>query len=228
MSTQTRVVRDPGKTASNTAAALVIAVGTYYALWTGERRDDVFLFLLSSVPIAGALFFLHRAIWRSAGAPCPGCGHAITGLATGANAGVACRFCGRYVEGERGALRLTADDHVADTAIYATLVPREITWPEGCCVCGEPATRTITIEAKEADASAPMGQDLAVRVATLGTMKLMERGQVHRREVPHCAAHGNGAVLSIAGEGETGLAIAFRSHRYLTAFCDKNGTLPRT
>ena len=55
----------------------------------------------------------------------------------------------------------------------------------------------------------------------------MARGEVHRREVPHCATHGDGATLRF-GDGVTGLAIGFRSHRYLTQFCAANDTLPRT
>lgn len=223
----TRVTRDVKKTLANLAGAAAIAFVTYWLFWRPEREHDtgVLVWMITIPAIAGAAFFAWRAA-KSGTAPCPGCGHTVTDLYTSENRGVVCRFCGKYLEGTGGSLHLTADDAVADDWIFVTTVPHTIAWPDGCCVCGAPATRTVRIEVTEKQ-DAAFHKDLATRVATLGTMKLVEE-TTHALEVPHCDAHGNGAELRLAGDSVTGLAIAFRSHRYLNAFCEKNGTLPRT
>jgi hypothetical protein len=224
----TTITRDWGKTIANAAGGAAIAIATYWLLWRGEGAErPVVLDTILTVAIFGVVgFFVHRAVLRSGTAPCPGCGQRITDLSTGGNRAIVCKFCGKYVEGSAGRLLLTDERQVASDHIFETAVPRDVKWPETCCLCSAPATRALRVEvSRKEDAQSIEG--LAVSVATVGVMKLVN---VHTEsiQVPHCDRHEHGAILKLAGDSVTGLAIAFRSHAYLVAFCDKNGTLPRT
>lgn len=224
----TAIARDWQKTATHGAIAAVIAVATYWLLWRDPGAErPVLLATLLTFAMTGVIgWFVYRAVLRSGFAPCPGCGHMITELSTSANRGVVCRFCGKYVEGAAGKLVLTDEQQIASDWIFETLRPDPVRWPARCCLCRDPATRRLRVQVTSRE-EAPLLQDLGVRVATLGTLKLVgERTQ--SLEVPHCDRHEHGAVLKIAADSTTGLAIAFRSHAYLVAFCDANGTLPRT
>lgn len=81
-----------------------------------------------------------------------------------------------------------------DAAVTFTAeVPDQIRWPEGCCVCGKPATRTVEARLVE-DRNASLGPDMAVRLASLGTARLVEK-HTFSVQVPHCQEHDDGAAL---------------------------------
>jgi hypothetical protein len=224
----TVITRDWPKTLANAAGCSVVIAVVWWALWRpiGVTRPMMLVWPASIVLWAVALFFAYRALFRCGVARCPGCGYPVTGLATGGNRGVACLFCGKYLEGIGGRLQLTAADELAPAPIFETLVPREIKWPAGCCVCRAPATRNVTLTVKLKD-EAPLAPDLAVRIASIGTLKLVGVRTLGV-DVPHCDQHGDGAEIAYASDTVTELAIRFRSHAYFAAFCEENGALPRT
>jgi hypothetical protein len=139
---------------------------------------------------------------------------------------VPCQFCGKYLEGTASRIHLTAVDEIAATPIFETLLPRAIRWPDGCCVCRAPATREVTLTVKLKE-EAPFAPDLAVRIASIGTLKLVGVRTLSVG-VPHCAAHGDGASVAYASDAVTELAIKFRSHAYFADFCAANDAIPRT
>jgi hypothetical protein len=222
------ITRDWPKTLRNAGGAAAVLYGVYWSMWRWieAERMMVMVWFATLVFVAVAAFFAWRAVFRCGTAKCPGCGYPVTELATGANRGVACRFCGKYLEGTKGTLRLTAVDELAAEPIFETLLPRDLTWPAGCCVCRAPVTRMVTLTVKLRD-EAPFAPDLAVRIASIGTLKLVGVRTL-TVDVPHCAAHHDGAAVDYAGDSLTELAIRFRSHPYFAAFSEANGAIPRT
>ena len=225
---ETVITRDWPKTLANAAGGVAVLVGVYWTMWRpidGERMM-VLVWSCTILFVAVAAFFGYRAAEQSGVAKCPGCGYPVTGLSTGTNRGVPCRFCGKYLEGTGGRLRLTAADELAPEPIFETLLPRAIRWPDGCCVCRAPVTRNVTLTVKVKE-EAPLTPDLAVRIASIGTLKLVGLRTL-TLDVPHCDRHADGASVSYASDALTELAIKFRSHAYFTAFCAENDVVPRT
>lgn len=88
-------------------------------------------------------------------------------------------------------------------------------WPEGCCVCGKPATRTEDLTQRVGFSppnGAGMRQDKEATVVVQG--------------VPHCAEHKGGAcferVLSFGNVGIMVLGLFFRSYAYQKRFRELN------
>lgn len=118
--------------------------------------------------IAGivAVVLLFAAWSSSCFAPCPACSARVDDLSGGENAGALCDGCKKFLEGAGGDLWVTDDDTIASEPTFGAALPAEVDWPDGCCVCGAPATRALPSTAAE--------RTLAV---------------------PHCAAHDQGAKL---------------------------------
>ena len=96
----------------------------------------------------------------------------------------------------------------------------QLGWPDGCCVCGQPSTRTVPVTAIRASS----GSNAGVAIATGGAVLATGRTKF-TLEVPHCAQHDNGANLS-AGGSDKEMRILFRSYPYLRSFCQRNNSQP--
>jgi hypothetical protein len=92
----------------------------------------------------------------------------------------------------------------------------EARWPDGCCVCGKPATREETIS-QQVGFTPPSGGVMA------GGQK---EATVVARGVPHCAEHQGGArferVLSFGDLDLMTLGLFFRSYGYQIRFRKQN------
>lgn len=220
--TQTaRITRNWGTTFGYLAGGLVaLALSVLLFKTIADGAITIGIALLPG--ILGAIL-LYMSVSGAAEAPCPACGAKLTGLSTGSNDGVLCEKCKIYVQGQ-GALTPTDPARVADVPLFTTLLPDQFAWPDGCCVCGTPATHGVKIEARtqnQASAAAVVG----VTEMTGGVLTARRAGaNVWSVEVPHCANHKDGALLASAGGDK--VKIRFRSYPYLRAFCERNGTSP--
>ena len=168
---------------------------------------------IALIPAVIALILFYMAVGGAGECPCPACGKPLTGLSTGANDGVLCRQCLQYLEGKNGQLWPTDDARIADSPSFASLIPEQFAFPPGCCVCGKDATRKIPVTLYTTNASS------AVTQSTIG-LTSSTRTTV---EVPHCADHKDGAILTGTKDKPH---IKFRSYPYLRAFCELNNTTP--
>lgn len=223
----TRVRRDMKKTWSNAAAAAVLlAMGLAFFYVASTRIGFFIAYVFGAATFIGGLYFAYRAAASAGVADCPGCDMPIFGLSTGSNLARLCEECGRYVEGKEGKLWLVDENAVAELPVFTTECPNPIVWPEGCCVCGKPATRTIQAKLIEID-DAPAAKDMAVRVVSLGTLRLSTE-TTYRVEAPHCQEHDDGVGLMRSFDDELlRPLIMFRSHAFFRRFCELNHTSPR-
>lgn len=198
----------------------LLAVALMFAMLASGRVDGGMMI------IAGAMGLVMGGysgwlIWARGVGFCPDCGMRLTGLYMDDNEGRECRSCGGYVESTGGLLSMAGADALSSTPTFRASCPERIDWPEGCCVCGAPATRQIAAKLEEKQ-DAPLAGDVAVRAATLGTMKL-EQTSTHSVQVPHCSDHDDGAELVRArDEDGAGLELLFRSNAYCQRFRELN------
>jgi hypothetical protein len=216
--TKTRVVRSWSKTLGRLIGGLVCLA--ICVVMFKNLADGAITVGFSLIPGILGLVLIGVAIGGSATAPCPSCGKTIESLGTGSNDGTCCSACHAYVEGTHGELWVTDAARVADRPIFATKLNPQLAWPDGCCVCGQPATRGLPVSATRAKS----GQNAAIAVATGGAVLATSSTKL-TIEVPHCAQHDDGAQLN-AGSNASEMRILFRSYPYLRSFCERNGTQP--
>ena len=216
----TRIQRSTSSTIGSLLGGLVAAALSALLFWQFVEGPITLGFALIPAIIALVLFW--TAISGSATAPCPGCGALVAGLSTGANDGVLCAGCKRFLEGTAGELRVTDEQRVADSPLFGTPLPESFGWPEGCCLCARPATRRETVSISMPSAAAA-GKNLAVDAVTGDALTSTGGGTRYTVEVPHCAEHQHGAEL---GSHPHGVKIRFRSYPFLRAFCALNKTEP--
>ena len=180
-------------------------------------------FGIAAIPMVVAFIFLYLAFKGSAVSTCPECANSLDGLAAGANDGVLCRSCLKYLEGTGGELRATDEGRIADQPLFRAKAPQPQVWPEGCCVCGAKATR-----GEEVHVTIPTKGDISGHAAlALGTggMLISSGGGIrYTVTVPYCDGHKEGALLTGSTPGE--LFLSFRSLPYLRAFCQANDVKP--
>ncbi|MFO0548439.1 MAG: hypothetical protein U0271_08640 [Polyangiaceae bacterium] len=217
--------RDVKKSSLNWAAALAIGIFAFLILMKGKKQGATAYFWGTCVALP-AFFLAYRAVTRCAVGECPACDMYIGGLSTGRNEAVFCPYCGQFAEGENGELWVASDERLMDWPGFTVELPHQVRWPDGCCVCGKPATRTTEIELVETR-DANIVKDLAVRTVTLGIAKLVETKKFSVR-VPHCQDHRDGAALYAAAQPDQIMpAIGFRSRGYMRRFCELNHTQSR-
>lgn len=224
----TTIHRDKAKTTRNVIAAGIFAVVAFW-LCTGHFRSDARLIMIVfAIPIAlGALYFAATAWTAAAVGECPHCDLYLLGLDTGTNDAVLCGACGRYCEGKDGKLWPTPPDRVLARPSFGAELAEAARWPDGCVVCAAPATRTVAAKLTQ-EGPARLDKDLATRLATLGTFRLVET-QTLTVQVPHCAAHDDGAALHFGVESDQlGPTIRFRSHAAMLRWNELNGTRARS
>lgn len=174
------------------------------------------------------------AVWYAAGGKlgakrveCPSCDLYIHGVDMDPDAAVLCPHCRAYASVEDGKLVKTPADRVAREPVFCVELPQQVTWPEGCCVCGQPATRHVESRL-EIEQAGSLGRDLAVGVASLGILKAVDR-TTYTLAVPHCAEHADGARLYLPAEAEQlNLGVGFRSYPYFAQFAALNYMKPRS
>ena len=158
---------------------------------------------------------------------CPSCDLYIHGVRLGGDGAVLCPHCREYASIQDGKLVKTPPDRVARAAVFCAELPqRAVLWPDGCCVCGQPATRQLDVKLVITQDSS-FARDLATRAATLGMFKSVDQTR-YTLAVPHCGAHGDGAALAMAHEpDQLNLGIAFRSYPYYKQYVQLNHVTPR-
>ena len=208
------------KTTLNYAIVALIAA-VVAALMFKYFASGTITFGISCIPAILALIFLFMAFSGAGEAPCPSCGKPLDGLSTGSNDGVVCPACLHYFEGKDGQLWATDESRIADSPTFASPLPDQFAFPDGCCVCGKPPTHRQKISMTTQNTGGSVAG-----IAAAGLTDGMISGSSHTRtsvEVPHCDEHKDGALLTGTKEKPH---IKFRSYPYLRAFCELNKTKP--
>jgi hypothetical protein len=184
------------------------------------------LLALALGAVAVAYVVMNKPSGLSAGATreaplaCPSCGSFVSARAK-AGAIVRCEACTQFAIVEpTGLLGTVPADHVATDHVFQAYMPETVRWPNACCLCCQPATRTqkmaltYTVDAEPEDR---MTAALGVAMFSVGTMALtsMTEKVTERINVPHCDAHQDGARMVQAG-------IQFRSYRDYQQFVQQN------
>ena len=107
-----------------------------------------------------------------------------------------------------------AEDHVADKPTFAAPIGNGFRLPEGCCACGAPATRAVTMTLKTNKTARNLALS-ALFAAGGGIVPVTGGGSECSVEMPHCESCTGGADLVI--ESDT-LKVRFRSYRYQQEF----------
>lgn len=214
---RTTITRDWRATIWWLVPGATIFLGSCLLLWRGGPW-------LIGVFTLGSLYLCWRGFQTGTVAKCPSCDLPIHGVSITNNQATLCPYCTQYLSGRDGELWPTAEDYVADDCVFRTYVVDYVkpALPEGCCVCGAPATRTEEITYVEKDE--PVAENLAVGVASLGLLKVV-KNSTFAMSIPHCNAHTAGARLE-PSTGSFRIAIVFRSHKYLLAYCALNQQQP--
>lgn len=137
---------------------------------------------------------------------CPRCSHPIDVLHISEHRVLPCPSCHTYLEGAEE-MKPVQDDYIAAFPVFEAPVPPQIQWPEGCPVCREPATGTVTVE----------GTSTAGTMASL--MLPISFHKVDKLKAPCCSKHKDGVGLHLAGGGSI---VSFRSYGYWQEFCAIN------
>lgn len=212
-SAKSKIARSWPTTLTYAGVGIVFAfIGVAIFLWTS---GGIWLGSIALAAFIVTLICLYMAAFSAGEAKCPGCGKALSAIGTSKNEGVFCEGCHKYLEGTGGELWITDPATVAKNPQFTSPLPESFTFPPGCCVCGKPETRRITVSM-----STQGGGDAAVGLATGGGLRTSTRTSV---EVPHCDEHKDGALLTGTKDH---VKIRFRSYPYLRAFCEMNHTEP--
>jgi hypothetical protein len=223
------VTRPPAHTYALIVVAVLLAlagVALAFAAALGWTRDP-FLpgmgALLCGCGAVGVLF--GKVLAGSGSAPCPGCGAPIHGIERkGRVQGILCVRCNRFLKSKSGVMRPMARDTIARDPLFGAALPTSFAWPPGCVVCGERVTQSLPVRIMKTD----HGESLAASalglamVATIGVGFWVRKGVRVALDVPHCADHDDGAVLTEGGPSD--FFLLFRSYPYQRAFCARNET----
>ena len=194
----------------------------------GALGDGFLAWLGAAVLWFAALgLLLGRGVFGAGRAPCPSCGAQVRELRLrGRNDGVLCQACGAFLEGERGLLAPSDPARVAAVPLFGAALPDSFRWPEGCVVCGAPATRHVQRSVSVSNTSASLAKSVASSAvgAVGGVGVLVRSGSRITVLVPHCEQHEDGALLEDCGGAQPN--VVFRSLRYARAFCQLNDVRP--
>jgi hypothetical protein len=171
---------------------------------------------VGAVALLGVAWFLAMGTGLKSG-PCPKCGKNNLELSTGQFR--FCEGCKEYLTGDDKDLWLADPAALAAQPVFSSLLPERFVWPEGCAVCQKPQTRTVPVSITISATS----KNLAFSAASLALGRVVVRSggeRVYSVDVPHCAAHNDGAVLENPTIG--GIRILFRSHQYSRDFRERN------
>ena len=218
------VRQDTGRLAWFIAGAVfcgLVALWAYTTIgWDVARWGTIAI----ATVVAALVLFYGRS--SSGVVDCPSCDLLMRGVALRDNPGVLCVQCGGYATGSNGSIDVTPQAYVAPRPVFAADLPEELSWPEGCTVCGAPATRSVDVDLVQ-DENASFGTDLAVRAGSFGVLKAINR-TTYRLQAPHCSEHHDGVALDHSNNhGSVDVVIAFRSYPYFREFVRLNRLEPR-
>ena len=192
--------------ASVVSGGIAVLLYLYFA-------SGLITFAIATIPTIVALICLYMAIAGAGETSCPSCAKPLGGLSTGSNDGVLCSHCHHYFEGKNGELWATDDSRIADSPLFSSPLPEKFSFPQVCCVCGKPSTQNIPASLTTTNASSAVTQS-TIGVTSSTTVSV---------EVPHCAEHKDGAILTGTKDHTK---VRFRSYPYLRSFCEVNNTTP--
>ena len=192
-------------------ACLALSVILFMTIASGPVTIGIAL-----IPAILALILLGMSLSGAGTAACPACGGQLSGLSTSTNDGVNCPQCHGYFEGTNGTLHATDPGRIADTPTFTSPLPEQFSFPEGCCVCGKPATHREKVSMESMNASSAVTANAIPGVGFTSHTRTTV-------EVPHCDDHKDGASLTGTPKNPN---IRFRSYPYLRAFCELNKTTP--
>jgi len=202
---------------------LALGVGTAaiatWAVALALRHGEAAMYVVAvSFATAAVVSF-----WRLGKAPCPTCGALRTGTPLRISESLHCDDCGAYFRIRQGVTVATEGDAIEREPVFVAACPKQVRWPQGCCVCGGPASSTVPVEL-ELREDAESGANLLTQAASLGTLKLVSERRycVH---VPTCAQHRRDVPVADLqwNDDEAQLYLAFRSRAYADAFIAANG-----
>lgn len=197
----------------------VVLLAMIVFVWAFSTMPGTIAFIFSLFPGVG-LIYAFMIVGLSGVGHCPDCAHPMTNLGMVQNAPTACRACGAYLESTDGTLRVTSSESIDDNAIFDVPLPvGETHWPDGCCVCGDPATRSIEVEV-EYTQDASLGSSVAVGALSVGTLKAVKKGTI-RIGVPHCSVHDDGAKVEFSLRHQLPY-LSFRAKKYADEFARQN------
>ncbi len=140
---------------------------------------------------------------------------------------VPCQHCGQMIGIEKGEARMIPEGFVAEVAGFRAPLPETFSWPAGCVVCGQAATRQLPAKVHVGKT----GQNVAASVAGLALTGLVGVGFIRTGggktisvEVPHCDRHEGGVALAVGPDKKP--QVLFRSLPVMRAFCKLNGVEP--
>lgn len=185
-----------------TAVGLALLGLTIWLEWGFMGYFGAGFFLLAGV---GSL--LSQRKWGGAGkASCPRCQASFDVMNIGIARTTICPACHTWLHGARE-MAPVEFGHLAKLPEFEAPLPEQFAWPDGCPVCGEPATRKVKVEGAN-----PLGL-VAAAVAPVGIYR------VSRVDAPACASHKDGVGLT---RWPHATMISFRSFDYWMAFCELN------
>jgi hypothetical protein len=160
-------------------------------------------------------------------ARCPQCGVTIGTLDPSGDTepAVACEKCGGLFAVENRSLRSVGEDEVLAKPCLTAPLAETLAWPEGCVLCGAPATRNVGVEATSSGLMKNLfGSALGLGMAGVVGVGFVSTGRGARISVgvPHCDAHADGVGLAFGTLSGTP-RIRFRAVRPFRAFCALNG-----
>ena len=122
------------------------------------------------------------------------------------------------------ALRAAHPGEVLEKPVLRAPLAEKVMWPDGCVVCGSPATRTLIARGESSKAvsnllTSAVGLGLA---GTVGVGFGADRGKtVVTLDAPHCQDHEGGVAVDFSLGGSP--RIVYRAVDRFRAFCEKNG-----
>ncbi len=215
-------IRIGGRQATGFAIYSVVLAAAGLAL-TRTSAGAVF----GAVLIAcAAIVFATKVLFGSGRTACPSCGAMLDDLQRRReNPSVLCSSCGAFHEGSSGELWAVDLNRIADAPRYPARAPDEIRWPGGCSVCGAEATQHVAIALEQVQLGKSVAGSVALSaaLAPIGARGVALAMSRRTLDVPHCAAHSDGAKLQASADG-AGLDVVFRSLAFQRAFCSLNAT----
>jgi ssDNA-binding Zn-finger/Zn-ribbon topoisomerase 1 len=199
-----------------TAGLVFVALGVYlgYSAW----QSGGFWTWVGAV-VSGVIGLILGFSSKFREGPCPACGQLNMELKEGEFRRCFNTKCQRYLQGDGVSLWLVSDDVITSAPTFGAVLPEKFGWPPGCCVCGQPATRVISISLHVKET----GRKLATTAAGLALGRIVIKtggGTIVSVNTPHCESHMDGAALEDPAVGS--LRILFRSHQYQQQFRTHN------
>lgn len=199
-----------------TIGVCVGAGGVYlaYSAWH-STGGSALLRWIGAVSLLVTAWFLSN-VTRLRSGPCPSCGTTMLELSEGRSR--ACEQCTQYLTGNDKELWIAPPDAVSATAVFGARLPERFAWPDGCCICRQPTTRTVPVSLSVSQTGANLAASAVGLVA--GRIVVRDGKTIYSVDAPHCAQHNDGATLETQTLGP--VRILFRSLAFQREFRERN------